>query len=400
MPAQQAPHAALTGGRDWDTIEAMLRREQIGYVLALLMDMAVMATFLFAVPRRAADAGMDAVRLGWLSGVFFITYAVVSPLVGKLSDRFGRKRFMVAGMMVAGVLMWACAYETRFEVLLALCGAAGAAAALFWPTLIAWFSEGRRGAALVSVLGIYCISWNIGLSVGSVGSGKLYEMDPWWSFAAFGSITVAAPLLLLLRTRVAAGDDNAMPVPVGRTTALHFMWAGWLVNLTVLLGLGAVQAMFPQLAAHLDVSPSLHGQLFGASRAAAVAAFLVMGWSHWWHHRTWPLLAIYVAGVIGALTIAYTSNVTLFLVGFVVLGFINGAVYLASIFYAMEAFEGKAAGAGWTEMVLGAGSFLGPVAAGFVGDAWGLRAPYFFAAILFVAGAVVQVGLDFAGRRR
>ena len=112
------------------------------------MDMAVMATFLFAVPRRAADAGMDAVRLGWLSGVFFITYAVVSPLVGKLSDRFGRKRFMVAGMMVAGVLMWACAYETRFEVLLALCGAAGAAAALFWPTLIAWFSEGRRRRGL------------------------------------------------------------------------------------------------------------------------------------------------------------------------------------------------------------------------------------------------------------
>jgi MFS family permease len=83
-----------------------------------------------------------------------------------------------------------------------------------------------------------------------------------------------------------------------------------------------------------------------------------------------------------------------------VLGFINGAVYLASIFYAMEAFEGKAAGAGWTEMVLGAGSFLGPVAAGFVGDAWGLRAPYFFAAVLFVAGAVAQVGLDFAARRR
>ena len=378
----------------------MLGREQIGYALALLMDMCVMATLFFAVPRRAADAGMDAVRLGWLSGVFFVAYGVTSPLAGRLSDRFGRKRFMVAGMLVAGVLMWVCALETRFAVLLALCGVAGVAAALFWPTLIAWFSEGRRGATLVRVLGIYCISWNIGLGAGSVGSGALYEVNPWWSFAVFGSILLAAPLLLLLRTRTAAGEDNAMPVPVSRATALRLMWAGWLANLTVLLGFGAVQAMFPQLAANLGVSPSLHGQMFGASRAAAVVAFLVMGWSHRWHHRTWPLVAGYVAGVAGALAIALTSNVAVFFVGFVVLGFINGAVYLASIFYAMEAFEGKAAGAGWTEMILGAGSFLGPVAAGFAGEAWGLRAPYFFAAVLFVAGLAAQLVLDFTGRRR
>lgn len=379
---------------------AMLGRERIGYALALLMDMCMMATLFFAVPRRAADAGMDAVRLGWLSGMFFVAYAIVSPLAGKLSDRFGRMPFMVGGLVVAGGLMWACAYETRFAVLLALCGVTGAAAALFWPTLIAWFSEGLRGAALVRVLGIYCISWNIGLGIGSVGSGKLYEADSWWSFAVFGSITLGAPLLLLLRSRVASGGDNAMPVPVDRTTALRFMWAGWMANLTVLLGFGAVQAMFPQLATHLGVSPSLHGQLFGASRGAAVVAFLVMGWSHAWHHRTWPLVAGYVAGVAGALAIALTSSVPLFFAGFIVLGFINGAVYLASIFYAMEAFEGKAAGAGWTEMILGTGSFLGPVAAGFVGDAWGLRAPYFFAAVLFAVGAVVQLGLAFAGWRR
>jgi MFS family permease len=112
------------------------------------------------------------------------------------------------------------------------------------------------------------------------------------------------------------------------------------------------------------------------------------------------LLAGYVAGAAGALAIALTSSVPLFFAGFVVLGFVNGAMYLASIFYAMEAFEGKAAGAGWTEMVLGAGCFFGPVAAGFVGDAWGLRAPYYFAAVLFAAGLAGQIMLAWAVRRR
>jgi MFS family permease len=378
----------------------MFRREHIGYALAVLMDMCLMATLFFAMTRRAADAGLDAARLGWLGAGFFLAYAIVAPMAGKLADRFGRRRFMVVGLVVSGALMWLCAFETRFAALLAIAGVIGAASALFWPSLMAWFTEGRRGVALVSVLGVYCICWNAGLAAGSVGSGALYEVSPRLSFYVFGSITLAAPLLLLLRTAPLSTLNSRLSTGVSRPTALHFMWAAWLANLASLLGLGAVVAMFPQLATHLDIRPALHGQMIAASRVAAMAAFVVMGWSHAWHHRTWPLLAGYLVSAAGAVAIAATSSVPWFFAGFIALGFINGATYLASIFYALEAFEGKAAGAGWTEMVLGAGSFIGPVAAGMVGGQWGLRAPYWFAGALFAVGLLAQIGLAWAGRGR
>ena len=49
-----------------------MRREKIGYLLAVLMDMCMMGTIFFSVTRRAADGGVDAMRLGCLAGVVFI----------------------------------------------------------------------------------------------------------------------------------------------------------------------------------------------------------------------------------------------------------------------------------------------------------------------------------------
>ncbi|MBI5396825.1 MAG: MFS transporter [Verrucomicrobia bacterium] len=378
----------------------MFRRTHIAYALAVLMDMCLMATVFFAVPRRAADGGMDAVRLAWLSAAFFATYAIVSPIAGKLADRFGRGRFMVAGLIASAALVWACTNETDFAPLTALVAAAGIAAAVFWPPLMSWMGEGRRGAALAGTLAVYCICWNVGLVAGSLGGGALYERDPRQVFWLFGAILAASPLLLLARTRVVEGGKPGAEDGVAHETARFFMWAGWLANLVALVGLGAVTAMFPQLATHLDIRPALHGQMLAASRAAAIAAFVIMGWSHAWRHRMWPLLAGCVVSAAGALAIATTSSAAWFFAGFIALGFVSGASYLAGIYYAMEAFEGKAVGAGWTELTLGAGMFLGPVAAGFAADAWGLRAPYYFAAMLFTAGLGGQIMLAWAVRRR
>jgi MFS family permease len=278
--------------------------------------------------------------------------------------------------------------------------ASGVAAVVFWPALMSWMGEGRRGTALAGTLAAYCICWNAGLVGGSLGGGALYEHEPRQVFWWFAAILAVSPLLLLARTRIVAGGRPGIEDGVDHETARFFMWAGWLANLVALVGLGAVTAMFPQLAAHLGIRPALHGQMLAASRAAAIAAFVIMGWSHAWRHRMWPLLAACVVSAGGALAIAITSDAAWFFAGFIALGFVSGASYLAGIYYAMEAFEGKAAGAGWTELTLGVGMFVGPVAAGFAGDAWGLRAPYYFAAVLFGAGLAGQIVLASAVRRR
>lgn len=376
----------------------MVRREHIGYLLAVLMDGAVMATTFFAVTRRAAEREASAAELGWLGAVFFIVYTVAVPVTGKIADRFGRRRLMVAGLVTTGLLILACSYETRLGVLLALSALAGAGAAMFWPAVIAWLCEGRSGRGLVGVLSAFSVCWNLGLFIGSSTGGILYEVNQALPFFVYGSALVVASLVLLVPHRMTIAGADETPSGVGRPTALFYLRLAWLANLTVLLGLGAVSAMFPQLATRLEISPAVHGHLVAASRAAAIVAFIVMWSTRTWQHRLWPLLLISVVGGAGALMVAVGTHAGWFFAGFVAMGFVSGVGYLTSTFYTLEAFAGRAAGVGWNEAVLGAGLFVGPLAAGFVGDAWGLRAPYFFATGLFAAGLLAQTGLAFATR--
>ena len=376
----------------------MVRREHIGYLLAVLMDGAVMATTFFAVTRRAAEREASAADLGWLGAVFFIVYAVAVPFTGRVADRFGRRRLMVAGLLTTGLFILASAYEVRFGMLLALSALVGVGAAMFWPAVIAWLCEGRSGKGLVGVLSAFSICWNLGLFIGSSTGGVLYSLKETLPFWVFGGALVVAPLLLFVPHKMTLAGKEEAPSNISRPTALYHLRLAWLANLTVLLGLGAVSAMFPQLATRLDISPAMHGNLIATSRAAAIVAFLVMWSTTAWQHRIWPLLVISIVGGAGALMVAMGTHNGWFFAGFGAMGFASGVGYLTSTFYTLEAFAGRAAGVGWNEAVLGVGLFVGPLAAGFVGQAWGLRAPYFFAAALFAAGLLAQTGLAFVTR--
>src|SRR5688572_32391344 len=79
------------------------------YVLMLTMfltaiDQSIVAT---AVPHVVADLGGFKL-LPWVFTVYVLTSTVVIPPVGKLTDMFGRKRFMLAGIAVFVLSSAAC----------------------------------------------------------------------------------------------------------------------------------------------------------------------------------------------------------------------------------------------------------------------------------------------------
>src|ERR671910_2149185 len=81
-----------------------LDRRQMWLLLGSLMtamfmgalDQTIMAT---AAPRIVADLGGFEL-LSWVFTTYMLSSTVVVPLVGKLSDIYGRKLFLMAGMVV------------------------------------------------------------------------------------------------------------------------------------------------------------------------------------------------------------------------------------------------------------------------------------------------------------
>ena len=75
---------------------------KIRYVLGLLIGMftsSISQTISPAIPRIVADLGGMA-YYAWLSTIVMLVAAVVTPISGKLSDIFGRRRFYIIGLVV------------------------------------------------------------------------------------------------------------------------------------------------------------------------------------------------------------------------------------------------------------------------------------------------------------
>jgi predicted MFS family arabinose efflux permease len=127
---------------------------------------------------------------------------ITALLTGPYSDRFGRKRFLVAGALIMGVFTLLSAFATSFEMLVAMRGIAGIGGSLIFPNANAIvadvFAYRERGRAMSMVIGFNTMGSVIGVPV----SGIVAEATSWRvSVGIVGilSLAAAAGLVFFLR---------------------------------------------------------------------------------------------------------------------------------------------------------------------------------------------------------
>lgn len=134
--------------------------------------------------------------------VFILSLAVTQPLVGMASDRWGRKVFVLAGLVLLVPSTLAQGFAvTPLQMILARIVQGVAAASVLAPAMALagdLTEEGQAGAQL-SVL---TVSFMLGLSLGQMTSGFLVHFGYAVPFA-FGSV-LAVLGLVLVRTQVPA----------------------------------------------------------------------------------------------------------------------------------------------------------------------------------------------------
>ena len=122
---------------------------------------------------------------------------LVSPIFGPLSDRYGRKRLMLAGvaLLIAGAAV--CAVLPRYAAFMAAFVIFGIAKAIYDPTMQAAISDRvpyeQRGRAI----GISELSWSAAWLIGVPSSGWLIARVGWQAPFAFVAALGVAGLLLI-----------------------------------------------------------------------------------------------------------------------------------------------------------------------------------------------------------
>jgi len=129
---------------------------------------------------------------------------VVAVLTGPYSDRFGRKRFLVAGALIMGVFTLLSAFATSFAVLVAMRIVAGVGGSVIFPNVTATvgdnFAYRDRGGAMGTVIGLNTMAGVIGVPL----AGILAEATSWRvSVGLVGVLSIAASILLLWKLRPA-----------------------------------------------------------------------------------------------------------------------------------------------------------------------------------------------------
>jgi DHA2 family multidrug resistance protein-like MFS transporter len=193
----------MTGPQEPTDLESpakATRREWIGLaVLALacllyVMDLTVLH---LAVPAISADLQPSSAQLLWIIDVYGFLVAGSLVTMGTLGDRIGRRRLLLIGAALFGVVSIVAALSTSPEMLIAsraLLGIAGATLAPSTLSLIFHMFQDPQERSVA--IGVWIGSFSAGSAIGPVLGGVMLEFF-WWGSVFLLALPVMVALLVL-----------------------------------------------------------------------------------------------------------------------------------------------------------------------------------------------------------
>ncbi len=250
-----------------------------------------------ALPTLVRQLGASTTDLQWVVDAYGLVFAALVLAAGSLSDRFGRKGALLAGLAVfaAGSAGGAIAGSTA--ALIASRGVMGLGAALMFPStlslLVNVFTERSERARAI---GLWGATTGIGIATGPIVGGWLLERFWWGSIFAFLAAVALAIGVLVVRFVPTSRDLHApsldrrgLFVSSAAMAALILgviqapQW-GWGSPVTVAcIGLGLIGlGVFVSIERHsphpmLDVALFRNPRFTAASASVAISFFALQG---------------------------------------------------------------------------------------------------------------------------
>jgi EmrB/QacA subfamily drug resistance transporter len=121
----------------------------------------------------------DAVGLQWVVNAYLLPLSALLLLGGAAGDRFGRRRLLIAGVLLFGLASLACAAAPTLLWLLIARFVQGASAAMLMPNSLAILGQSFSGEAKGRAIGIWAAAGAAAGAVGPVLGGWLIDAGSW-----------------------------------------------------------------------------------------------------------------------------------------------------------------------------------------------------------------------------
>jgi MFS family permease len=197
------PKAKLELPHFWTSLTTVLRDRDImlvsGVEAAQYLVFGAIEAFLALF---AASLGIPAWQIGVILGVQLVSIVFAKPLMGKVSDRVGRRRVILPGLLIGAVSIALLPFAPSFMGLSVLSLAFGIGFATVTSSTSALVADLTHDGRYGSSMGVLRTVMDVGQSIGPVLTGWMVGVAGYGSaFTLLAAILVGAALMLGLLLR-------------------------------------------------------------------------------------------------------------------------------------------------------------------------------------------------------
>ncbi len=374
-------------------------------IFIVFMGMGIIVPVL---PLYAAELGATGFALGIIIAVFALSGGVLQPFVGGLSDRHGKKGFLIAGLVIFGLTGYIYTLAGSVCHLVLIRTLHGAGSAMIIPMAMAYITDVSAGGGVGRSMGMLNIAIFAGIGGGPMLGGIF--LDLWGPAAAFyamaGLSFLAAVLVVTLLPRQKKKSGREVRPPM--LSMLRRMLSSRRVAGILLSRMATMIIMVPTFAflpllmdRHMTASGTAIGIVIASRTLVNAALQMPFGaLADRWHKDRLLLIGAAVISV-ALFTVPFAVSFPALVLLFALIGL--GEAICWPALGALAAQEGEIYGQGSMMGVfnaaMNAGLFAGAMVVGILVDRFGIEWA-FYAVSLFLLASTAATAVLIRPERR
>ncbi len=153
-------------------------------------------------PLFFAANGLGVERIGVLKAAYPVVWGLLQVVTGPLSDRWGRKGLIVAGMWVQAAALFLTAFTRDFGWWLVASILLGLGTAMVYPSLIAAVSDASHPSWRARSLSVYRFWRDLGYAIGALSAGLIADFFGLaWAIGSIAALTFVSGTVVALLMR-------------------------------------------------------------------------------------------------------------------------------------------------------------------------------------------------------
>jgi MFS family permease len=348
------------------------------------------------VPVYAVQLGAGGFQVGLIIASFNIARTFTNQPIGRLSDRWGRKPFILLGLFLYATISLLYVRATGVEALVFVRTFHGFTSVLVVPIAMALAADIAPKAQLGLYMGTLNMAVMLGLGLGPAIGGVIRDYlgmhAAFFTMGGLALLTFFGVAIFIPRSDSSGGllsDQTTAPL---KDLLRHRVVQGlFLLRVFMAAGQGSVYTFLPILALKINLSSSQVGIILMTNIfLIAILSRIFGGLADRFSPKHMIIIGTFISGLV-VLGMPYASGFVMILMLNIIMGIGNGLAMPGG--FVITGYLGRTMGMGsvmgFTETGWSLGMIAAPIIAGVVMDTLGVRSIFFAGGILTIVGTLV-----------